>query len=319
MDSHDVANAHRAVAVPCNGCGASLPLDPGSAEVRCPHCQSVTLVDAQWRRSADAYRSDIDDLRNQEIVARRLAALHEQGGKYGGRIVRWAVPLGLLVAWWVIAVSSGIAAKLPIWANLAWVSLMVGAMLRIAQAMVLTVRSPDMKQMAAMACAQCSTCGGFVAFTEGKAVAACGYCRSTALKPSSLAQEFLELAATDEGRALGAAGEASDKAVAEVQRAAKIAGFGSDLGSAWVVVAIASAFALTAAVVVLLLSESSGEASPVGWITPTCLLGVALTVGWFVFGVRQIMRQNRALEAHLGIDLAAETRRANERAQAARG
>jgi len=318
MDAHDAPNPHRAAAVPCTGCGASLPLDPNTDEVHCPHCHTVMRVNAQWRRSAAAYGGNIDDLRTQEIVARRVAALHEQGGRYAGRIIRWAVPLGLLVAWWVIAVASGIAAKLPIWANALWVGVMVGAMLRIAQAMILTVRSPDMRQMAAMGCAQCTTCGGFVAFAEGKSVAACGYCRSTALKPSSLAREFLERAATDAGRALGTVGDAASMAAAEVEKASKIAGFGSALGSAWVVVAVASSFALTAGVVVLLLAEPSGDASPILWITPVGLLGVALTVASFVFGLRKIMRQNAVLEARLGIDLAAETRKAQLRAHVPR-
>jgi len=319
MDAHDAPNPHRAVAVPCSGCGASLPLDPNTDEVHCPHCHAVMRVNEQWRRSAAAYEGDIDDLRTQEIVARRLAALHEQGGKYAGRIIRWAVPLGLLVAWWVIGVSSGIAAKLPLWANVLWVGLMVGTMLRIAQAMVLTVRSPDLRQMAAMGCAQCATCGGFVAFAEGKSVAACSYCRSTALKPSSLAREFLGRAADDADRAHGTANDAASEAALEVEKASKIAGFGSALGSAWVVVAIASSFALTAGVVVLLLAEPSGEASPIAWITPVSLLGVALTIGAFVFGLREVMRQNRALEERLGIDLAAETRKANQRAHAQGG
>lgn len=277
-------------------------MSPEAPRADCPYCGVALQLNEEARPVATHFEEKARALLGREALARRQAAMHARAARLNGPMIALVMLFALVIAWWFLAGVSGIASAIPVVVTLALVAASVPSILGVGLVWAKMMEAPGDEELGAVGLAGCSNCGAFIPFAQGEAVSVCSYCRAPALQPATLAYELLQggRQGLREGQEQHAAAEDENWRTA---REARVGGIRFGV-KGWVAVAMVGAFAMTGALVFLLISGPE-ESHATWWIWPIIVGAVAASVRMVIVSMKRLMADNVVFERRFGVRLTA--------------
>lgn len=263
-----------ALALPCEACGAPLPLQPSAPEVDCGRCGAVRRQPLEERRKLRDALWRVKERWTEVVLAWRVAAFHRQQARATPRFIACVIPAALGFLLWGIVFSGSpeMLSALPRPVSGLVALLVAGSWCGATKFMLDMYRQPPLARLLPSTLAACDRCGGPVDFSDEPAAStSCPWCTAAvvpgpALRASTLAR--LAVARQD---------VADEYAVEE---AANIAAANDGVNFLRIGVVVGAAAVMAA---LLALADHSGSPERLAWasglVRAVWLVGLACFVG----------------------------------------